>query len=141
MDGLMDIYEVRALLEPPESVFRVARPSGRDMALPYRRAERTAFMAYSAYLLDLRPTKPDVSPRQCRYVHLGFRDGFGCYLCGVFLPPWDWTIDHVLPRSRGGMTEQTNLRQACAPCNHDKGSMTLREWRRFVLTQAVEVAG
>lgn len=128
MDALLDLQEVIDLLRDPQSVHRIPRPSGRDMPLPYRRAERTAFMGYSAYLLGAR-RKPDVSPRQCRFVHLGQRDGFGCYLCHTFCPPWDWTVDHVYPRSRGGRTHESNLRQACSPCNLAKGSMTLREWR------------
>src|SRR5660398_243262 len=31
------------------------------------------------------------------------------------------TLDHVIPRSRGGSTTWDNLVTSCAPCNTDKG--------------------
>lgn len=37
------------------------------------------------------------------------------------------TIDHVVPRSRGGGHEWTNVVAACARCNHRKGSRMLAE--------------
>jgi len=41
------------------------------------------------------------------------------------------TIDHVLPRSRGGGHAWENVVAACAPCNHTKGDRTPAElgWR------------
>jgi len=38
------------------------------------------------------------------------------------------TLDHVLPRSRGGMTVQENLIPACRRCNGAKSSADWREW-------------
>jgi len=38
------------------------------------------------------------------------------------------TLDHVLPRSRGGMTVQENLIPACRRCNGAKSSSDWREW-------------
>lgn len=37
------------------------------------------------------------------------------------------TIDHVLPRSRGGRHEWVNVVAACASCNHRKGDRLLSE--------------
>jgi len=37
-------------------------------------------------------------------------------------------LDHVIPRSRGGSSAESNLAPACWPCNHDKDDMTLPEW-------------
>lgn len=31
------------------------------------------------------------------------------------------SVDHIIPRSRGGQTIPTNLRAACRPCNTAKG--------------------
>lgn len=39
------------------------------------------------------------------------------------------TLEHVLPISRGGTNRKTNLAGAHAKCNHEKGSMTLDEYR------------
>lgn len=58
--------------------------------------------------------------------NLFLRDGFQCQYCGV---EGEMTFDHVLPRSRGGRTEWTNVVAACSPCNLRKGSGTLRESR------------
>jgi hypothetical protein len=38
------------------------------------------------------------------------------------------TLDHVLPRSRGGMTVAENLIPACRRCNGAKSSSDWREW-------------
>jgi hypothetical protein len=38
------------------------------------------------------------------------------------------TLDHVLPRSRGGLTVAENLVPACRRCNGAKSSTDWREW-------------
>lgn len=40
------------------------------------------------------------------------------------------TLDHVLPKARGGTTERCNLVPACAPCNVSKGHCDVWEWYR-----------
>ncbi|KPQ00934.1 MAG: Restriction endonuclease [Bacteroidetes bacterium HLUCCA01] len=52
------------------------------------------------------------------------RDGNKCQYCGKTS---DLTIDHVLPRSRGGQDTWENLVTACGKCNHKKGNRTPRE--------------
>ena len=51
------------------------------------------------------------------------RDGFLCAYCGGHAT----TIDHVLPRSRGGENSWTNLVACCRTCNSVKGDKTPRE--------------
>lgn len=51
------------------------------------------------------------------------RDGHSCVYCGVRAD----TIDHVRPRSRGGLHQWTNVVAACARCNHRKGDRLLGE--------------
>lgn len=55
------------------------------------------------------------------------RDGNTCVYCGVTGHARDLTIDHVLPRSRGGRTTWENLVAACGPCNRRKGDRTPAE--------------
>ena len=43
------------------------------------------------------------------------------------------TIDHVLPRSRGGTDTAENMVSACARCNEIKGDRTPVEWARDIL--------
>jgi 5-methylcytosine-specific restriction endonuclease McrA len=53
------------------------------------------------------------------------RDGFQCQYCGATDVPL--TIDHVLPRSRGGTDSWENLVCACIRCNNLKGDRTPEE--------------
>jgi 5-methylcytosine-specific restriction endonuclease McrA len=55
--------------------------------------------------------------------NLFLRDGFCCQYCGA---KGDLTFDHVVPRSRGGITSWENVVAACAQCNLRKGSRSLR---------------
>ena len=53
------------------------------------------------------------------------RDGYGCAYCGKPLTIKDVTLDHVIPRCRGGKTTWENLVVACVMCNDKKGSRTV----------------
>jgi 5-methylcytosine-specific restriction endonuclease McrA len=53
------------------------------------------------------------------------RDGHKCAYCGRGDLPL--TIDHVVPRSRGGADSWENLVAACLPCNNRKGNRTAEE--------------
>jgi 5-methylcytosine-specific restriction endonuclease McrA len=55
------------------------------------------------------------------------RDDHTCQYCGV--RTGDLTIDHIVPRSRGGGHSWDNLVSACRTCNHRKGGKTLQEAR------------
>jgi 5-methylcytosine-specific restriction endonuclease McrA len=70
--------------------------------------------------------------RLVRYVHvpraaqrkisrraLFARDGWSCVYCGE--RGGRLTLDHVVPRSRGGKSEWDNVVTSCAPCNLRKG--------------------
>jgi 5-methylcytosine-specific restriction endonuclease McrA len=53
------------------------------------------------------------------------RDGWRCVYCGT--AGHRLTLDHVVPRSKGGASVWENVVTACAPCNHRKGNRTLEE--------------
>jgi 5-methylcytosine-specific restriction endonuclease McrA len=53
------------------------------------------------------------------------RDGWRCVYCGS--SSGRLTLDHVVPRSRGGGSVWENVVTACAPCNLRKGDRTLEE--------------
>ncbi len=46
------------------------------------------------------------------------RDDWTCQYCGS---RQQLTVDHVIPRSKGGSSDWTNIVAACAPCNRRKG--------------------
>jgi 5-methylcytosine-specific restriction endonuclease McrA len=52
------------------------------------------------------------------------RDGHACVYCGRPGTGRELTIDHVMPRSRGGRTTWENVVAACGRCNRDKGDRT-----------------
>jgi 5-methylcytosine-specific restriction endonuclease McrA len=52
------------------------------------------------------------------------RDSFTCQYCAVSITPKNATIDHVLPRSKGGKTSWTNVVCCCKKCNLTKGART-----------------
>lgn len=47
------------------------------------------------------------------------RDGYECQYCGAAS---HLTMDHVIPRSRGGRSSWENVVTSCAPCNLRKGN-------------------
>ena len=58
------------------------------------------------------------------------RDNFCCIYCGIhpgqqqrgqILRRQDFTIDHIVPRSKGGQNTWSNTACACPPCNQRKG--------------------
>jgi 5-methylcytosine-specific restriction endonuclease McrA len=59
------------------------------------------------------------------------RDGFKCAYCGRSDLPL--TIDHIVPRARGGSDSWENLVCACTACNNRKGDRTPWEARMDML--------
>ena len=55
------------------------------------------------------------------------RDGYRCQYCGRRLASMKLSLDHVIPRSRGGMDTWENIVCACLKCNVRKGGRTPRE--------------
>ena len=53
------------------------------------------------------------------------RDRWRCQYCGT--ESGKLTLDHVVPRSRGGESVWENVVTACAPCNLRKGNRSLEE--------------
>jgi len=53
------------------------------------------------------------------------RDGWACVYCGKVTR--ELTLDHVMPRHRGGVHTWENLVSACKPCNHRKAGRTPAE--------------
>lgn len=49
------------------------------------------------------------------------RDGYRCQYCGA---TDNLTLDHVIPKSRGGSSTWDNLVTACKTCNSKKGDYT-----------------
>nr|WP_286207262.1 HNH endonuclease [Thermomicrobium sp. CFH 73360] len=79
--------------------------------------------------------RPPVRVKLCRR-EVFLRDNYTCQYCGV--RTHDLTIDHVVPRSRGGPHTWENVVSACRTCNHRKGGKSLAEARMQLLRQPFE---
>ena len=66
---------------------------------------------------------------------LFLRDRFTCQYCGK--ETRDLTLDHVLPRHRGGTHDWENVVAACKLCNHRKAGRTPAEARMHLERQPV----
>jgi 5-methylcytosine-specific restriction endonuclease McrA len=71
-------------------------------------ADRTVFNYYKARLKAMQPP---------------------CAICGLpinydlpYTSPWSFTVDHIVPISRGGTTTEENVQAAHRKCNRAKGS-------------------
>lgn len=63
------------------------------------------------------------------------RDHYTCQYCGLMPPRQQLTLDHVLPRSRGGKTVWENVVTACDKCNGRKGNRTPAEANMRLITE------
>ncbi len=73
--------------------------------------------------MALRPTRANIL----------LRDDEMCQYCGKHSR--DLTLDHVLPRSRGGQSTWENLVACCKLCNGRKGNRLLKEANMKLLRQ------
>lgn len=69
---------------------------------------------------------------------------FICYLCGKEHQSWDnhnVSVDHVIPKSRGGKNTSDNVRITCFTCNSKKSDATyeeLLEWCKLILDRSLQ---
>jgi len=63
------------------------------------------------------------------------RDRHTCQYCGRQPGKANLTVDHVLPRCRGGQTTWDNVAAACRSCNQRKGNRTPEEANMVLLSR------
>ncbi len=81
-------------------------------------------------------------PRRSRAVsrkNILLRDGGRCQYCARPFPTAEFTLDHVIPRSRGGGSTWENLVSACKPCNNRKGDRTPAEAGMTLLKRPAQI--
>lgn len=54
-------------------------------------------------------------------IRVARRDNNTCQICGKILLDREIEIDHIIPYSRGGTSDESNLRVTCLECNRRKG--------------------
>lgn len=73
--------------------------------------------------------KKYVSPRKSTRLKFSrenvyLRDNYTCQYCAVQFGAKDLTLDHVIPASKMGRKDWTNVVAACRECNHRKANRT-----------------
>jgi 5-methylcytosine-specific restriction endonuclease McrA len=74
-------------------------------------------------IYDELPVSDVKFTRRNIYEHYGYR----CCYCGEKFATANLNLDHVIPRSRGGKTDWTNIVTSCIPCNLKKANRLPRE--------------
>jgi len=78
---------------------------------------------HAAFVVNRRTVRRLYSNRAFRSYILN-RDRYTCYFCGQYGD----TIDHLLPRAKGGHTTPMNCVCACNLCNQSKADRDLDEF-------------
>ena len=130
-------YEPLSLVTAPKAltlVFRrvaevIEKDPGYVLRSPHFVFDVPAVIRLTLYI-DVRSRRNKVTNRH----RILARDHYRCQYCGKRGTAFDLTLDHIMPRSRGGRTVAENLVAACQACNSRKGDRTPEEARMPLLT-------
>ncbi len=89
------------------------------------RSAAASFVWPSVIRLSSYVRVPRAAQRKISRRALFARDSWTCVYCGA--TDVRLTLDHVVPRSRGGDSVWENVVTSCAPCNLRKGNRLLEE--------------
>lgn len=77
-----------------------------------------------ANLIELSPKNARLKFRQCIFESWKWK----CAYCDKELNKDTATIDHILPKFKGGHNVKSNMLCSCSKCNRLKGSNLLEDW-------------
>ena len=118
--------------------------SWHDVSTARNLAEEQSIRSSSLCLAPLEvivlTTYSGVGDRNVTFSRLNLyrRDRNTCQYCGVRPGTRELTIDHIVPRSRGGTLTWQNCVLACVNCNKRKGSQTLHEARMRLRREPIQ---
>lgn len=107
--------------------FQTKEPAAPAIVIPAQPVETTT---------AVQPTQPvhpmiqpiTKTPRRCftskERSEIYIRDKGRCGICGEFIPLNEFTIDHIIPISKGGTYDYDNLQCCCFKCNQLKSNET-----------------
>ena len=117
--------------------FQAKEPAAPAIVIPAQPAETTTTAAQQqAAVQSAKPTYPvhpmiqpiTKTPRRCftskERSEIYIRDKGRCGICGEFIPLNEFTIDHIIPISKGGTYDYDNLQCCCFKCNQLKSNET-----------------
>ena len=64
---------------------------------------------------------------KCTRKNILIRDNNECQYCGKKMTNSEATLDHIVPKSKGGKNDFLNLVTCCKKCNHKKGNKFLSQ--------------
>lgn len=105
---------------PPERRFDfryIDRPYRKSKNISIRESEKREAILYYKNILS------PFSKRKRRLFNLIKEQDGLCSICGNIIK--EPTFDHVIPLSKGGKNDKSNLAAACKKCNYDKGDKIL----------------
>ena len=79
------------------------------------------------FLTNLVAISPKNARREFRYYIFDSWD-WECAYCGEHLTIDTATLDHIIPKFKGGHSVKSNLCCCCSHCNREKGSDGLNSW-------------
>lgn len=79
-------------------------------------------------LFNLSEIRPKYAVKKFRKSIIEEYPGDRCAYCGRSAT--SWTLDHIIPKSKGGPTRRWNLARCCTQCNGNKGSFDVLLWYR-----------
>jgi 5-methylcytosine-specific restriction endonuclease McrA len=130
-------YEPLSLVTAPKALTLVWRRVAEVLELDRGRFIHTTRFAFEipsvirlTHYIDIRSRQNRVTNRH----RILARDHYRCQYCGKRGTAFDLTLDHILPKSRGGRIVAENLVTACQECNNRKGDRTPEEARMPLLT-------
>ena len=131
-------YEPLGTVDVARAVRLVWKGSAQTIELDGNRVLRSQRFSFPSPSVIRLVEYVDVRTRQSRSAskraRILMRDRHRCQYCGHRFNAFELTLDHILPRSRGGRTEPENLCAACKPCNQRKGNRTPDEARMPLLS-------
>lgn len=130
-------YEALGVISMPRAVRLVWKNSAEVVELDGDNTLRSPSFSFAAPSVVRLKNYIDVRVRQRRSASkrlaILMRDRFRCQYCGLKGTHFELTLDHIIPRARGGTTDPENLCAACFPCNQRKGDRTPDEARMPLL--------
>lgn len=119
------LFELAALQLAPDQMAGVLKIIARMMQ---ENAERKAKSAARTRMYRRKMWRLPQAQWGALCAEVYARDGFECAYCSSSAGPF--TVDHIIPVSRGGGHDLENLCVACARCNSSKHNRLLSEWIR-----------
>jgi 5-methylcytosine-specific restriction endonuclease McrA len=135
---LNQTYEPLGTVGVPRAIIMILKNTVAVEELDGDRVLRSAREEFPVPSVIRRRTYINVRRRReasgMKRLRIYMRDKFRCQYCGEKKVASGLTLDHILPRSRGGDNSPVNVVTACVACNNRKSNRTPAEARMPLLT-------